>query len=184
MPPRYIVPFLAIAASFPALAEQEDLSQYGSLNPDEMTLERQVARAANGDTSMMVCASGYLLTKSGQHGNARTVFGACSDAGYSQAMTWMSQLDNNGAGGAYDPEAAAEWDRRAAETGDPVGMFNYGISLMRGHGVAEDPARGRALVDQAAELGLPIAKRLQGAGYDLDEITPDADDWKYQKNFF
>jgi hypothetical protein len=23
-------------------------------------------------------------------------------------------------------------------------------------------------------------RRLQGAGYDLDEVTPDADDWKYR----
>jgi hypothetical protein len=50
---------------------------------------------------------------------------------------------------------------------------------MRGRGVARDEAAGRALVDRAAEAGLPTAKRLQGAGYDLDEVTPDADNWKY-----
>ena len=40
-------------------------------------------------------------------------------------------------------------------------------------------AAGRALVDRAAKAGLPTAQRLQGAGYDLDEVTPDADNWKY-----
>jgi len=50
---------------------------------------------------------------------------------------------------------------------------------MRGRGVARDEARGRAMVDRAAEAGLPVARRLQGADYDLDEVTPDADNWKY-----
>ncbi len=64
-----------------------------------------------------------------------------------------------------------------------MGKFNYGISLMRGHGVTRDEARGRALVDAAAADGLEIAKRLQGANYDLDEVTPDADNWKYAPVF-
>lgn len=94
-------------------------------------------------------------------------------------MTWMSQLDDNGLGAPEDPAAASEWDRRAAEAGDPVGQFNYGLDLMRGRGVPYDPGAGRALVDRAAEAGLPVARRLQGADYDLDEVTPDADNWKY-----
>ena len=98
-------------------------------------------------------------------------------------MTWMGQLDNNGLGGDYDPDAAAEWDRRAAEAGDPVGKFNYGLALIRGHGVARDGEAGRRLVDEAAAEGLEIAQRLQGAGYDPDAVTPDADEWKYAPAF-
>ena len=37
----------------------------------------------------------------------------------------------------------------------------------------------RALVDQAAALGFKDAQRLQASGYDLEEVTPDADNWKY-----
>lgn len=98
-------------------------------------------------------------------------------------MTWMSQLDNNGLGGAYDPDAAADWDRRAADAGDPVGKFNYGLDLIRGHGVARDTERGRAMVDAAAADGLPIAQVLREADYDLDVVTPDADNWKYGPMF-
>ena len=98
-------------------------------------------------------------------------------------MTWMSQLDNNGLGGEYNPDASAEWDRRAADLGDPVGKFNYGVGLLRGHGVAKDEVLGRKLVDEAAREGLEIAKRLQSSGYDLDEVTPDADNWKYAPVF-
>ena len=54
---------------------------------------------------------------------------------------------------------------------------------MRGHGIAQDEALGRSYVDQAAKDGLEIAQRLQGADYDLDEVTPDADNWKYAPLF-
>jgi ABC-type sugar transport system substrate-binding protein len=50
--------------------------------------------------------------------------------------------------------------------------------------VAADPAAGRALVDRAADAGLPVARRLQGADYDLDEVTPDSDNWKYEKRLY
>lgn len=152
---------------------------FGTLNPDEMTWQNLLERAEKGETGMAICSMGYALTKSGDHASARTLFQNCAKGGYTGAMTWMSQLDNNGLGGVYDPDAAAEWDRRAAEAGDPVGKFNYGIALMRGHGMTQDEALGRRLVDEAAGEGLEIAQRLQTAGYDLDEVTPDADDWKY-----
>lgn len=151
----------------------------GTLNPDEMSWQSFLDRAERGETGMVLCSTGYALTKSGDHANARTLFENCARDGWTGTMTWMSQLDNNGLGGDYDPDAAAGWDRQAAERGDPVGKFNYGLALMRGHGVARDPAAGRALVDEAAEAGLDIARRLQAADYDLDAVTPDADNWRY-----
>ncbi|WP_435259096.1 tetratricopeptide repeat protein [Thioclava sp. FR2] len=168
-----------ILAATPVLAE----SEYGALNPEEMTINRLLENAARGQVSMTSCASGYFITKAGRHVEARQLFEACAAAGYTGAMTWMSQLDDNGLGAAEDPDSAAAWDRRAAEAGDPVGMFNLGLDMMRGRGVVQDVDGGRALVDQAARLGLPTAKRLQAAGYDLDEVTPDADNWKYAPMF-
>ncbi|MEM7548001.1 MAG: sel1 repeat family protein [Pseudomonadota bacterium] len=161
-----------------AMAE-DDIDPGGTLNPDEMTLDSMIAKAARGETSMTVCASGYMITKSGDHDNARTVFENCANNGWTGAMTWMSQLEDNGLGGPEDPDAAANWDRRAAEAGDPVGKFNYGLDLMRGRGVAMDENEGRRWVDEAAADGLPVAQRLQAADYDLGEVTPDADNWKY-----
>ena len=49
--------------------------------------------------------------------------------------------------------------------------------------IAKDEVLGRRYVDEAASDGLEIAKRLQGAGYDLDEVTPDADNRKYAPLF-
>ncbi len=160
-------------------AAAEDPGLYGTTNPDEMTMARVLERAERGEVDMMVCASGYMATKSGRHGQARTIFEACASAGYTAAMTWMSQLDHNGLGGPEDPDRATEWSRMASERGDPVGHYNHGIDMMRGRGVPQDVEAGRRLVDRAAGQGLRIAQRLQRSGYDLDAVTPDADNWKF-----
>ncbi|MDO9201123.1 MAG: hypothetical protein Q7U58_07250, partial [Hydrogenophaga sp.] len=75
--------------------------------------------AGQGKTSMTVCASGYLMTKSGRHEAAREVFQRCAEEGYTGAMTWMSQLEDNGLGAPENPDAAANWNRRAADRSDP-----------------------------------------------------------------
>ncbi len=176
---KQILACLALLAT-PALAQDD---QGGTLNPEEMSINRVLENAASGQVDMSTCASGYFITKAGRHVQARQVFEACAAAGYTGAMTWMSQLDNNGLGAEYDPDKAAAWDRKAAEAGDPVGKFNYGLDLLRGHGVPQDQALGRQYVDAAAQDGLAIAKRLQGADYDVDAVTPDADNWKYAPLF-
>lgn len=180
--------FIAVAAflvaSAPACADGTVEHEFGTLNPMDPGVGRIMSNIDNGITDMTTCASGYYITKSGRHEMARRLFEACATrGGYPGAMTWMSQLDDNGLGAPYDPEAAAEWDRRAAASGDPVGRFNRGLDLIRGHGVAQDIAAGRELVDRAAAAGLEIARRLQAAGYDPAEVTPDADNWKFAPLF-
>ena len=172
---------LCLALALPVAAGAEEV--LGDLNPEELTLDRVLRNAARGEVGMTTCAAGYMITKSGRHGAARALFERCADAGYTGAMTWMGQLDDNGLGAPENPDAAAEWDRRAAEAGDPVGMLNYGLDLIRGRGTVQDIEAGRRLVDRAAAAGLPTARRLQAAGYDPAEVTPDADDWKYAPLF-
>ena len=174
-----LAPLSLAAEPVPDSVEDEG----GTLNPEELTLNRVMRDIANGQTSMTNCATGYYITRSGRHEMARELFEKCAADGWTGAMTWMSQLDDNGLGAPENPGAAAEWDRRAADAGDPVGQFNYGLDLMRGRGVPANEAEGRRYVDQAARAGLPTAKRLQAADYDLDEVTPDADEHKYQKMF-
>jgi len=161
-------------------AAQSDAEARGELNPEELTWERVIRDVERGETSMTACASGYFITKSGRHGPARLLFERCAEDGWTGAMTWMSQLDENGLGGPQDSGRAAEWDRRAAEAGDPVGKFNRGLDLLRGHGVAPDPQAGRRLIDEAARDGLGVAADLRAAGYDPRAVTPDADEWRYQ----
>lgn len=171
----------ALLATTPVFAE--NAKDYGTTNPEEMTWGSNIARLERGEVDMALCASGYMMTKSGDHATARRIFNACAAAGYTGAMTWMSQLDNNGLGAEYNPDAAAEWDRQAADAGDPVGKFNHGMNLLRGHGIARDDALGRQFVDEAASDGLLIAQQLKSADYDVNAVTPDADEGKYAPLF-
>lgn len=161
----------------------DDPGQYGTTNPEEMTLDRMVQNAQRGEVDMMTCALGYIMTKSGRHGAARTTFGACAEAGYSQALTWMSYLDDNGYGGDYNPDASTDWNRRAAEAGDAMGMYNYGLDILRRHGTSADLEEGRDWVDRAARAGLKRAETLRTEDYDWNSVTPDADNWKYAPLF-
>ena len=136
-----------------------------------------------GVIDSITCSLGINVTKNDDYELARTLIRKCAEAGITKTMTWMSQIENNGLGGDYNPDASADWDRRAAEAGDPVGKFNHGLNLIRGHGIAQDEQLGRQFVDRAARDGLAIAQRLQDADYDLDAVTPDADNWKYAPLF-
>ncbi len=184
---RYLIGLaMAVCASASlAYAEPPEVSEddLGILNPQDTGREMLQRKIEMGVIDSVTCSLGINATKYDNHELSRDLARRCAEAGFTKAMTWLSQMDNNGMGGYYDPDAAAEWDRKAAEAGDPVGKFNYGLSLMRGHGVAQDEALGRQYVDQAASEGLAIARRLQSADYDLDEVTPDADNWKYGPMF-
>ncbi len=166
-------------------AGTENADEFGTLNPDEMTLNRAIDNATRGKIDMMTCAQGYLMTKMGNHGDARTIFRRCAEAGYTGTMTWMSYMEENGFGrDGIDPEAAARWNRRAADLGDPVAQLNYGLDLLRGRGVAPDPEAGQRWVDRAATAGDRSAIELQRSDYDYRAVTPDADESRYDKNLF
>ncbi|MEO0523607.1 MAG: sel1 repeat family protein [Pseudomonadota bacterium] len=173
--------FLASFSNAEPSITSED--EFGILNPQDTGREMLRRKIEMGVVDSVTCSLGINATKYDNHELAKSLAERCAEAGFTKAMTWMSQMENNGLGGEYNPDEAAEWDRRAAEAGDPVGRFNHGLNLMRGHGIAQDVELGRRLVDQAAEDGLEIAKRLQGAEYDLNEVTPDADNWKYAPLF-
>lgn len=176
---RLLTLIAIIAFALPASADE-----FGTLNPEELTLQHAIEKAARGHVDMMTCAAGYPLTKSGRHGQARLIFKLCAEQGFTAAMTWMSQMDDNGLGAVMDPAAAARWDEQAALAGDPVGLLNFGLDLLRGRGVAANSALGQHYIDQAADSGLPMAQQLRRAGYDTEVVTPDADDWKYGSQSF
>ena len=178
---KLIFALAVLAITGTASAEERNTVEddLGILNPQDTGREMLTRKIEMGVIDSVTCSLGINVTKNDDHVLARKLTKRCAEAGYTKAMTWMSQLENNGFGGDYNPDASADWDRRAAEAGDTVGLFNHGLNLMRGHGTTKNDALGRSFVDQAAKQGLAIAKRLQGAGYDLDEVTPDADNWKY-----
>lgn len=154
------------------------------MNPDEMSLNSALQKAIQGDVGMVVCSQGYLMTKKGSHEEARKIFENCAKAGYTGTMTWMSYMEQNGFGAPEDATASAQWDEKAAALGDPIGEFNYGLNLLRGYGIEKNEELGRTFVDRAAERGVKAAKQLQDSGYDYKSVTPDADEWKFEKKLY
>ena len=59
-------------------------------------------------------------------------------------------MEDNGFGGDYDPDRAAEWDRKAAEMGDPVGKFNYGLDFARTWRIRDEVSKG---LDRSSRRG-------------------------------
>lgn len=161
--------------------KQED--ETGFLNPPDTGPDMLARKIEMGVIDSVTCSLGFNANKYDNHELARRLATRCAEAGFTKAMTWISQMENNGTGAQYNPGASAAWDRRAAETGEPVGQFNHGLNLMRGHGIARDEALGRSFIDKAAEQGFEDALRLRDSGYDLDEVTPDTDKRKYNPLF-
>ncbi|WP_425070388.1 tetratricopeptide repeat protein [Sagittula sp. S175] len=160
------------------------VAQEGVLNPQEMSMEGMIDRMRHGDSHPMMGMVGYGAAKAGLHEEAREIFEKITGEGNVQGITWLSWMEDNGLSGRENPDRAAELDRRAAEAGSAVGMFNYGLDLMRGRGVVEDQAAGRAMIDRAAAAGDRSAQHLIEQGYDIEAVTPDADNWKYEKRLF
>jgi uncharacterized protein len=166
------VALTAAALSLPARAEDDA----GSLNPEEMTLDYFANRYDFKAGKSAACMYGYAATKSGNHVAGQKIFQKCIDAGVDAALIWKSYMSDNGYGTRKSFEDAAAWDKKAADRGYKVGEYNYGLSLLRGHGVAMDEAAGRQWIGRAAAQGDLAAKTLIESGYDLDVAVPDADE--------
>lgn len=158
--------------------------EFGTKNPEELSLRGALDRLRHGEWDPMTSAIGYGAAKAGMHGVAREIFADSAKRGNVQGMTWLSWMEDNGLAGPEDPEAAAYWDRRAMELGSEVGAFNFGLDVLRGRGVPYDRELGEAIIQKAARMGSPAAQHLIDNDYDLDAVTPDADEWKYEKRLF
>jgi TPR repeat protein len=156
----------------------------GVLNPSQLSVEDYVGKAGAEKLDPHLCAYGVFMDKTGQHAEARKIFERCANAGNDNAMPWMSYMEENGFERPSNPVAAAEWDRRLADRGSSLGAFNYGLDLLRGHGVARDEKLGREMIDRAAAGGDVTAKELIAHGYDPESVTPGADRARYRKPQF
>jgi TPR repeat protein len=175
--------FVVIAAATllcGSAAFAEDVDD-GELNPQSLTIDYWVKKLDEKPFNSMICVYGYAAAKMGWHEAARKIFEKCSAEGVEGAMPWMSWTEENGYDKPADPAKAADWDRRLAERGNSLGALNYGLDLLRGHGVAEDPIQGRAYIDRAAKAGDESARDLAAHGYDWQSATPSADVERYKK---
>lgn len=172
-----------IVAVAPARAETIE-DAHGVLNPQSFSIEGALRRIEEGRSSNWDCLFGYEASKAGLHHQARRIFDFCASIGVPGAYPWMSWIEDQGTVYPSNPEMATEWDRRGAEQGHSTSLFNYGLDLLRGHGVARDDARGREMIDRAAAAGDRSARELIDSGYDLSVVTPDHEEWRYAKPMF
>lgn len=183
--PRAALLGLVLAAlASEAFAGDTVVDDYGVLNPQEFSMDAVMRRIEEKRATNFDCIAGYEAAKAGMHVYADRIFTYCAEKGITGALPWMAWLEENGYTHPSNPAAAAEWDRRSAEMGSSVGELNYGLDLLRGHGVERDPGLGRRYVDRAAEHGDETARRLARSGYDPDSVTPDADEARYRKPLF
>lgn len=180
---RILYPLVLLLAG--TAQAQTSSDEAGTLNPEELSLRGALDRLQHGEAHPMEYILGYGAAKAGLHEEAKRIFeGAVEHMNSAQAMTWLAWMEDNGLAGPEDPAAAAEWDRRAAELGSEVAMFNFGLDLLRGRGVPQDDQLGRDMIKAAALRGDETAQHLIDNDFDLDSVTPDADNWKYEKRLF
>ena len=178
---------LCLFAASAAVADERDTQvsdEYGTRNPEELSLRGALDRLRQGEDHPMTAALGYGAAKAGMHDEAREIFADSASRDNVQGMTWLSWMEDNGLGGPENPEAAAAWDRRAMELGSEIGAFNYGLDVLRGRGVPHDRALGEKIIRRAAEMGSPDAQHLIDNDFDLNSVTPDADEWKYEQRLY
>jgi TPR repeat protein len=172
--------FGGAALAAPAVADDGA----GTLNPEEMALDHWVGKSKEDRFDPHMCAYAVFMDKTGLHEDARRVFERCAAAGNQYAMPWLSYLDENGYDRASDPVAAADWDKKLADTGSSLGQFNYGLDILRGHGVTQDRALGKSYIDRAAKGGDVTARELASHDYDPESVTPESDKARYRKPQF
>lgn len=163
---------LALLLAAPARAGDVVEDTHGVLNPQTFGFESVMRRVEEGIANNFDCIAGYEAAKNGLKPQARRIFEYCAGKGYGGAYPWMSWLEDTGATSICNAEMSAEWDRRAAATGDSLGQLNYGLSLLRGYGVRQDEKAGRQMIDRAAAGGDRTARQLAANGYDPRGVLP------------
>jgi uncharacterized protein len=157
----------------------------GTLNPpSELSIDYWVERSKEARYDPGMCMYGYPLAKMGWHDAARRIFERCAEHGNAYAMPWAAWTEENGYDRPPNPVKAAEWDKKLADAGSSLGQFNYGLDLLRGHGVEQDGAQGKAYIDKAAAGGDSIARELAQHDYNPESVTPTSDLAHYRKPQF
>lgn len=125
---------------------------------------------------------GYRQFYDGDMTGAMTALRKAANAGHVKAMVLLAQVLD---GSEFDEEAVRYY-RKAAEAGDPDGMFGLGAMTVAGEGMkAKDTAEGMRWIRKAAELGQSQAVIFMAQAYlkaeqgltEADRDTPEALRW-------
>ena len=173
--------WIAPVVAEPAIVEnthEEFVDDEGITNPEELTLRHFVKFHDFKKDDPMHCMLGYFASKKGWHEGALKIFKECSNGGNDASTIWLAQLYSNGLGMPKDLRKAADLEKKAAQRGYSIGQYNYGLSLLRGHGADYDLDAAKMWLGKAAEQGDASAHTLIRSGYNVDVAIPDADEKK------
>lgn len=73
--------------------------------------------------------------------------------GHALAQDILGNMYEDGDGAPLDISTAVELYRQSAEQDCPLGLYDYGLLFLDGHGVPSDPERGFSLISRAVEIG-------------------------------
>jgi TPR repeat protein len=150
-----------------ALAPQKLSELYiaGQLVPKDLPKGIAYAEQAaeRGNTESMNTLGLLHATGTGVPANdkkALEYFRQGADLGHGRAMLSVAQFHYLGRGGAKKNERAyAAWVRKAAEAGEPAGMYEYGLCLAYGVGVTRSETGSARWIEKAAEAGHADAQK-------------------------
>lgn len=132
---------------------------------DLAALRPPLERAANLNTRSAQMILGEMLRQSDPP-TALKWFEAAAHQGQTEAMVYAGEMLARGRG-VGDPNlaAAAAWFTKAADLGDPEGLYALAECHLYGKGVEKDPKRALQLLAASATLNNPIAMNLLGDVY-------------------
>lgn len=126
---------------------------------------------------MIETLDAYVVHKMGRHEEAFGKWLALAEKGNAQGILNVGNMLMAGEGVARDEEQAVAWYRKGADQGDPHCLFQLAEAQARGVGMTADPARARALYEEAAGAGSVPAQVWLGQRLLEDKKVNEARIW-------
>jgi len=164
---RLILIALAVAVGFSFLAFYHFLFHYQPAD-ETASVPPAPAPAPPPVPALALPAGPAFLDSNNQNplspGEALERLLGAAEAGSTAAMLNVAEFYGNGWGARQNFTERFQWLQKAAEAGDPLGIFRAGLALELGLGIPADQAAAARAFEQAADLGLPEAhfKLAQG----------------------
>ena len=117
-----------------------------------------LSRLGQPDAPLTAFQQAELLSGSGQHAQALTLYRTLADAGDTTAQTRLAWAYEAGRGVEPDLQEAARRFEIAAQAGDAEAQYALAVMLRTGRGRAKDRAASAAWLDEAARQGHPAAQ--------------------------
>ena len=132
----------------------EDATAFGVTNPSDFSWRAfREAMDRFPERIGIICHNAYELDKSGDHKDAFMFFRECAERGNPPSMINLAQFYDMGWGAPASAEQSTAWLRRAAEKNYSAGQYEYGLALLRGHGVPRDEILAKVWLEKAAAQG-------------------------------